>query len=122
MSYGLLESQTENYEAAGRLMKSALDLSERDNPSYDFMTVNLAVFWMQTGRMDDALELLNREIAESPGYSRGWSNRAVIRYKRGETASARADAEVALRLEPGNTQAQNLMRLLTTSAPSAPPR
>jgi len=43
----------------------------------------------------------------------------VIRYKRGETASAAADVDVALRLDPSNTQAQNLVRLLGASAPSA---
>jgi Tfp pilus assembly protein PilF len=85
------------------------------------MVVNLAALLMQTGHVDGALELLNREIAESPKYARAWSNRAVIRYKRGETASASADTEEALRLDPGNTQAQNLMRLLGASAP-APPR
>jgi len=121
-SYGLLESWTGNYEAAGWMMEKALYTSQRDNPNYDFMAVNLAALLMQTGHMDGALELLNREISESPGYARAWSNRAVIRYKRGEVASARADAEVALRLDSDNTQAQNLMRMLNTSAPSASPR
>jgi Tfp pilus assembly protein PilF len=120
-SYGLLESWMGNYEAAGWMMEKALYTSQRDNPNYDFMAVNLAALLMQAGHMDGALELLNREISESPGYARAWSNRAVIRYKSGETASARADAEEALRLNPGNTQAQSLMRVLNTSAPSASP-
>ncbi|MBZ5700936.1 MAG: tetratricopeptide repeat protein [Acidobacteriia bacterium] len=121
-AYGLLEAKKGNYEVAGWMMEKALYTSGRDNPNYDFMAVNLAALLMQTDHMDGALELLNREIAESPGYARAWSNRAVIRYKRGELASARADAEAALRLEPENTQAQNLMRLLDTAAPIAPAR
>jgi len=121
-SYGLLESWMGNNEAAGRMMESALNMSRRDNPNYDFMIVNMAALLIQTGKMDGALELLNREIAESPKYARAWSNRAVIRYKRGETASAAADVDVALRLDPSNTQAQNLVRLLGASAPSATPR
>ena len=72
--------------------------------------------------MDGALELLNREIAESPQYARAWSNRAVIHYKRGETASATADLEVALRLDPSNTQTQNLKKLLGTPANAASPK
>jgi tetratricopeptide (TPR) repeat protein len=121
-SYGLLESWMGNNEAAGRMMESALNMSRRDNPNYDFMIVNMAALLIQTGKMDGALELLNREIAESPKYARAWSNRAVIRYKRGETASAAADVDVALRLDPSNTQAQNLVRLLGASAPSASPQ
>jgi tetratricopeptide (TPR) repeat protein len=121
-SYGLLESWMGNNEAAARMMESALNMSRRDNPNYDFMIVNMAALLIQTGKMDGALELLNREIAESPKYARAWSNRAVIRYKRGETASAAADVDVALRLDPSNTQAQNLVRLLGASAPSASPQ
>jgi tetratricopeptide (TPR) repeat protein len=121
-SYGLLESWKGNNEAAGRMIERAVNMSRRDNPNYDFMVVNLAALLMQTGHVDGALELLNREIAESPKYARAWSNRAVIRYKRGETASAVADAGEALRLDPSNTQVQNLTRLLGASAPSAPPR
>jgi len=123
MTYGLLEFRTENYEAAGRMMKRAVDITQRqDNSDYDYMVVTLASMLMQSGHMDGALEVLNREIAESPKYARAWSNRAVLRYKRGETASAALDAEVALRLDSTNTQAQNLMRLLRTSAPSVSPR
>jgi protein O-mannosyl-transferase len=114
--YGLLESRTGNYQAAGRMMEAAFYTSARDNPNYDYMAVNLAALYVQTGHLDGALELLNREIAEAPDYGRAWSNRAVVFYKRGEIAKAGADAETALRLDPGNTQAQNVMRLLNTPA------
>lgn len=119
-SYGVMEFRLGHYQAAGWMMEKALYTSPRNNIHYDFMAVNLAALYMQTGHLDGALELLNREIAESPSYARAWSNRAVVRYQRGESMTARADAETALRLDPGNTQAQNVMRLL--NSPSSPPQ
>jgi tetratricopeptide (TPR) repeat protein len=121
-AYGLLEAWRGHNEAAGRMMERALYTSRRDNPNYDFMAVNYAALLMQTDHMDGALDLLNREVAESPGYARAWSNRAVIHYKQGRTSPARADAEAALRLDPGNVQAQNLLRLLDNSAASSSQR
>jgi protein O-mannosyl-transferase len=116
--YGLLESRAGNYQAAGRMLEAAFYTSTRENPNYDYMAVNLAALYIQTDHLDGAMQLLNREIAEAPEYGRAWANRAVIHYKRGETAAARSDAETALRLEPGNSQAQNLTRLLkATSQP-----
>jgi protein O-mannosyl-transferase len=121
-AYGLLEAWRGHNEAAGRMLERALYMSQRDNPNYDFMAVNYAALLMQAGHMDGALDVLNRELAESPGYARAWSNRAVIHYKQGQTGPARADAEAALRLDPENTQAQNLLRLLGGAAQSASQR
>jgi len=115
-SYGLLQSTIGNYRAAGALMERALNMSNRENPNYDFMAVNFAAVLMQTGHQDAALDVLNREISESPRYARAWANRAVLHYQQGETAPARSDAESALRLDPGNSQAHNLMVLLDGSA------
>jgi len=117
-NYGLLESHLGNYQAAGPWLERALHMTMRDNPDYDFNAVNFAAVLMQTGHEDAAMELLNREIAASPKYARAWSNRAVLRYKRGEMASARADAETALLLDPGNAQARNVARLLNASSPA----
>ncbi len=75
------------------------------------MAVNLAAALLERGYVDDSLRLLNGVIAESPAYSRAWSNRAVIYYKRGELDPARADATAALRLDPENPQAQGVLRL-----------
>jgi tetratricopeptide (TPR) repeat protein len=121
-AYGLLEARAGNYQKGGRLLADALYTSGRNNPNYDYMTVNLAVVLMQTNQMDSALEVLNREITESPQYARAWSNRAVIRYKRGETIAARADAETALRLDPSNGQAHSLVALLNAPPPSVSSR
>jgi Tfp pilus assembly protein PilF len=118
-SYGLLEAWRGHNEAGGRMLERALSMSRRDNPNYDFMAVNYAALLMQTNHMDGALDVLNREVAESPSYSRAWSNRAVIHYKQGEAAPARADAETALRLDSENRQAQNVLRMLGGAAESA---
>jgi protein O-mannosyl-transferase len=118
-AYGLLEIWRGHNEAAGHMLERAYYMSHRDNPNYDFMAVNYAALLMQTNHMEGALDVLNREIAESPSYSRAWSNRAVIHYKRGEAMPARADAEAALRVDPENTQAQNLLRMLGGAAQSS---
>src|SRR3984893_12050843 len=117
-AYGLLEAWRGHDQAAGHMLERAYYMSHRDNPNYDFMAVNYAALLMQGNHLDGALDVLNREIAESPSYARAWSNRAVIHYKQGQAAPARNDAEKALQLDPANTQAQNLLRAL--SSPGSP--
>jgi Tfp pilus assembly protein PilF len=117
-SYGLLESRQGNYQAAGRMMEQAFYTIGRDNPAYDAIAVDLATVYMQTDHLDGALDLLNREISESPGFARAWASRAVLRYKGGQIALARADAEMALRLDPNNWQARTLMQSLNAPNPS----
>jgi tetratricopeptide (TPR) repeat protein len=112
-SYGLLAFWAKDFPTAERAMDRALGMSRRDNPNYDFMAVNYAALMMQTGRPAAALAILDREIGEAPGYARAWSNRAVIRYQRGEREAARSDAANALRLDPENPQARGVLQLLS---------
>jgi tetratricopeptide (TPR) repeat protein len=112
-TYGVLEASQGNYQEAGRKMEKAFSMVGRENLAYDEIAVNLAALYIQTNHIDGALDLLNREIAESPEYAPAWANRAVIHYKRGDTAAARADLETALRLDPGNRQVRSLMQLIT---------
>jgi Tfp pilus assembly protein PilF len=119
---GIVESQLGNDQDARRLFEKGLSMTPRDNPGYDFRAMNLAAQLMKLGENDAALKLLNEVIANSPGYSRAWSNRAVIRYRRGELTSARDDAQNALHLDPENGQAQDLLNLLRAPAPFAPLR
>jgi tetratricopeptide (TPR) repeat protein len=120
-AYGLLEFWEGHYQEAGRMMEKALLMSNRDNTNYDFMAVNLAGVLMKTGQVDAALELLNRQVAEAPAYARGWSNRAVIHYERGNVDSARSDASTALRLDPQNAQAAAVIRRLDLRVPPGSP-
>ena len=114
----LLESYTGNNLEALRLMENALGMVDRTNINYDYMAVNLAAMMMQTGHSSDALSLLDREIAQSPAYSRAWSNRAVIYYQRGELTGARSDAETALRLDSRNSQAQGVLQRMNATQPA----
>lgn len=109
---GLLLARIGNYEGAEKMMDRALKMSDRNNPNYDFMAVNFATVLMQTNHFEGALNVLDREISESPNYARAWANRGVIHYKQGQPAPARADAQAALHLDPDNKQAQNLLLLL----------
>jgi tetratricopeptide (TPR) repeat protein len=115
--YGLVESRSGHDQEALQLMVKALSMTRKDNINYDFMAVNLASQFMKLGDNDNALKVLDGDIALSPGYARAWSNRAVLRYSRGEVASARDDAQMALRLDPANTQAQNLLLMMKAPAP-----
>jgi Tfp pilus assembly protein PilF len=118
-SYSLLESKLGHFEAAGQLMERAVNMSGRNDPNYDFMDVSLALLLLKTGHMSDAMEVLNREIAESPEYARAWVSRGVIEYQQGNLDSARADAGSALRLEPDNPEAQKLLLVLIGAPPIA---
>ena len=121
-SLALVESWSGNNSEALRLMEHALHFSNRKNINYDFMAVNLAALLLQMGQLDQAATILDREVAVAPGYSRAWSNRAALRYKLGEIAAARNDAESALRLDPNNSQARNVWELTGPErlAPSVP--
>jgi Tfp pilus assembly protein PilF len=103
-------------------LEAALSQTANDSSDYGFRALNLATQLMKLGQNDDALKLLNQEIATCPRCPLAWSNRAAVRYARGELASARADAQTALRLDPLNVQAQNLLKSLDASAPFAPQR
>jgi Tfp pilus assembly protein PilF len=98
-------------------MQKALSQMGRGNRNYDFSVVNLAAQEMKIGQQGDALNLLNQAISESPGYSRAWSTRAIIRLQRGEIEWARSDAQTALRLDPTNQPAGKVMALLSVPNP-----
>jgi len=118
---GLAESRASHDQEASRLLKKALSLTAEDSGYFDFRSVNLAAHLIKIGQNDDALKLLDRDIELSPGYSRAWSNRAALRYRRGELSQASADAENALRLDPTNSQARDVLAVLKRPVPFAFP-
>jgi protein O-mannosyl-transferase len=114
-SFGLLEANTGQDQESRRLLQAALALAQKGSLNYNFAVVNLAGQLIKLGDNDQALKLLDQDIANSPDYARAWANRALIRYRQGDLASARSDAQTALRLDPGNSQAQALLSRLNAS-------
>jgi len=84
----------------------------------DFRILNLALQLRSTKDDDDALEFLNLVIRRSPKFSLAWSNRAFVRYRRGEIALARDDARNALQLDSSNIQARYLLNRLAADTAS----
>ena len=116
-SYAVMQYQLGNYSAAGAMMEKALNMSGRNNLNYDYMVVLYAAILLRSNHADAALEELDREINESPEYALAWSARAAIRYQKGARDAARNDAEAALRLNPREPQAQEILRRLTAVPP-----
>jgi protein O-mannosyl-transferase len=115
----LVEARKNQDQDALKLFIKALSMVHSDYLHHDVMAVNLAAQLIKLGRNEDALNILDETIEEAPQISRAWSNRAVIRYRQGEVAPARSDAETALRLDPSNNQAQALLNDL--NAPHGSP-
>jgi protein O-mannosyl-transferase len=106
---GLLKVRTGELEAALEYLQKALAISSGADFDYDYRAANLVALQLQMGKLDDAMKLLNRRIPESPNYSRLWSNRAALRLMLGQLAEASQDAQTALRLDPSNAQARNVL-------------
>ena len=121
-SLGLVRARLNQDQEARFLLQKALSMTARESVTYEYELENLAAEMIKLGDDDGALKLVNEGIAASPYSPRAWSNRAVIRYRRGEFAEARADAQTALRLDPSNTQAVDVLSLLSTAAPAASPK
>ena len=106
---GLLELRSGNQQFALNYLRKALEMSSPKDFDYDYRAANLAGLLIEDGKLDEAMKLLNRRIAESPNYSRLWSNRAALRVALGQFAEGLADARTALRLDPHNDQARKVL-------------
>jgi len=109
---GLLESRAGNQTAALAYLQQALEMSSREDFDYGDRAANLAALELQMGKVDDAMRLLNRSIAESPNDPRLWSIRAALHLRLGQAADAGADARNVLRLDPANAQARRILEHL----------
>jgi protein O-mannosyl-transferase len=113
-NYALVEARSGHKAEARQLFEKAVFLTGKTDLNYNYRAVNLAAWLVQQEENDHALGILNQVIADSPGEARAWSNRAVVRYRLSELASARIDAQEALRLDPTNPQARELLNSLIT--------
>jgi tetratricopeptide (TPR) repeat protein len=116
-NYGLVEFRLGHDQKAKMLFERALSLNAKGTVDYNYIELNLAGLLMKLGENDQALKILDPLIEEWPRFSPARSDRAIIRYQRGDVAGARSDAETALRLDPSNTQAQAVLKALGGSNP-----
>jgi len=72
--------------------------------------VNYAALQIREHRYQQALALLNTQIASWPGDARALANRAVAEYRLNQLDKARADAQDALELNPREVQASLLLK------------
>lgn len=116
LALGSLAFKKGDYPAAEQRFLEALRGST-GNPLYSEVQVTYASFLMETGRYEPALALFDNVIAAQPGSSRAHSNRAVLYYRLKQPERARADAQIALRLNPANRQAAILEQRLAAGTP-----
>lgn len=119
-SVGIVETRLGHDQEAVQSFQKSLEMTREDDANYNTRASNLAEQLIKLRKTDDALRLLNNQISKSPEDSRTRSIRAIIWYQRGLWSYARTDAEAALRLDPSNMQAQNLLGILNKSAPLTP--
>lgn len=118
--YGLTEARLGHDQEALPLLERALSSTRKESTRYNDRAVNLAALLIRLGQNDQAFNILNKVIQDSPECSRAWSNRAVIYYRRGDLASAQFDAQTSLHLEPGNAQARDLLSALAAPKAAVP--
>ncbi len=64
------------------------------------LLMNRALESMAAGDYENALTFLDEIVDLAPGYSEGWNKRATVHFLRDDYASALADLEATLALEP----------------------
>jgi protein O-mannosyl-transferase len=113
---GLLQYKTGHREDARRLFQIAYGMTPEHDVHFALKTVNLAALLLRDGESEEALRLLDRVIEVSPDYGRSYAVRAVLHYRAGDLADARADALRAINLDPENPQFRGLVRLFAQNA------
>nr|BFE56296.1 hypothetical protein GCM10020063_008220 [Dactylosporangium thailandense] len=97
--------------AAEACVRSA-PAERRDAPA---LLCTLGLIRSERGALDEADELLTRALDADPGLAEAWTNRAAVRFERGDAAAAVADLDRAVVLstaaEPRYNRATALMRL-----------
>ncbi len=92
---GALWLQLKEYAKAIADLKKSLELAE--DPG---VRVNYAEALRKFGRKDDALESLDKALADQPDYFPALFNRGVLRYEMGDNEGALQDFDAAIKANP----------------------
>ena len=99
---GVLRVRQERFEDAVTDLKSAIERMPKAYQAY----VNLAQAYRRLGKMDLALEQLDRAVELEPGLAHVYRLRARLRLERNESALALADFDQAIQRENANSPYQ----------------
>ena len=92
---GALHIEKKDYEVA----EAALETALQHDPDHLASWIKLSILFMGTGRLDEGIDALNRAVSLDHETGVAWYYRARIRAWRGETALARADLAMAIRMD-----------------------
>jgi Tfp pilus assembly protein PilF len=112
LALGSLAFRQGDWPAAEREMQLAMRYSDCEPDT----TITYAALLLQSGHYSQALAMLNHLSVDQPQNSRVFSNRAVLYYVQKRPDLARADAEIAVRLNPANAQAAAILGRLQPPA------
>lgn len=110
--YGIVESRLGHDEHALKLLSAAVSVTDPADFQYPEEVAAWSEQLTKMGENDSALRVLNQLVVDSPSYAQAWADRAAIHYQRGEDEFARSDAAMAMKLDPANAQARNLLIVL----------
>ncbi len=111
MSMVTLAVRSGDADGVERHLRAAM----RSSAGYGFepdLVIDYAALQVEEHHYEAALALLNTAIVSWPGMTQAYSNRAVVLYRLNRLDQARADAMTALRLNPANAQAAELLKRL----------
>jgi tetratricopeptide (TPR) repeat protein len=89
--------------------RSAVELARGDPARQVLVLQSLSAVLLESGRADEAVEVLERAGAISPGHPSTYANLAVAAYAKRDLQSARAYAQRALLIDPRHGHALNLL-------------
>ena len=92
---GSLHIQKKDYVAAEEAIETAL----QHDPDHLESWIKRSVLLIGTGRLDEGIDALNRAVSLDNETGVAWYYRARIRAWRGETALAREDLTMAIRMD-----------------------
>ncbi len=92
---------THNWQGLAPVLRSILDLDPKDEAT----RIKLAKLLLAAGAADQSLKLVNESTEPDTNNASLLALKAVISYKLKDTDTAVRDAQAALKIEPGNTDA-----------------
>ncbi len=102
---GLLYADQGRLDAARQRFEQAVAASP-NNPT---ALGNLGTYYLNAGHLSRAIDLLSRAVEAQPTYLNGLVNLALAHFRNDDLAQARRYAQEALRVDPANALAQEIL-------------